>query len=60
MIMATYHPPKTLTRTIAQIIRLIDPNWKPPLTGKEVEFEFSNGRKFEANRGDRHPYDIEE
>ena len=27
------------------------------MPGREVEFEFSNGRTFEANRGNRHPYD---
>lgn len=50
-----YHPPRSLTKTQTQIVRELDPDWRPAMTGKETEFEFSNGRKFEGNPTTRYP-----
>jgi hypothetical protein len=52
-----YFPPTTLVRTQTQIVRQADPNWRPAMSTKDVEFEFSNGRKFEAVPNTRFPYD---
>lgn len=55
-----YYPPKTLVRTQTQIVREVDPEWRPAMTGEEVEYEFSRGRQFKARPRDRHPYNIPE
>lgn len=55
-----YFPPKTLTRTQTQIVRDVDPEWRPAMSGEEIEFQFSNGRTFKSRPAHRHPYDIEE
>ena len=52
-----YHPPRSLTRTQEQLMREIDPEWRPALSGKETYYEFSNGRKFEDMPARRFPYD---
>lgn len=50
-----YYPPKTLTKTQTQIVREVDPDWRPAMTGMETEFVFSNGRVFKGNPTDRYP-----
>jgi hypothetical protein len=57
---ARYFPPRSVTRPMTALIREVDPEWRAPMTGREVEFVFSNGRSFTANRSQRHPYDIED
>lgn len=55
-----YFPPKTRTRTQTQLVREADPDWRPAMSGKQPEFQFSNGRTFSAVPSQRHPYDIED
>jgi hypothetical protein len=51
-----YFPPKSLTRTLQQIVREIDPDWNTS-TSNVLEFDFRDvgGRPFYANLASRFP-----
>ena len=52
-----YHPPRTVTRTQTDLMREADPEWRPAMSGREICYAFSNGRKFEDTPAKRSPYD---
>lgn len=51
-----YFPPKSLTRTLQQIVREIDPDWSNG-TARVLEFDFRDvgGRPFYADLATRFP-----
>jgi hypothetical protein len=51
-----YFITKTRVRTQTQIVREVDPDWRAPGSGKDVEYVFSNGRTFSRRLADRFPY----
>jgi hypothetical protein len=52
-----YYPPKSLTKTQTQIVRELDPEWRPAMVGEDTEFVFSNGRTFKQRPSQRGPYE---
>lgn len=53
--MALYYPPRTLNIQFKSLVLKADPDWQRAKT-RETEYEFSNGRVFEANPDRRGPY----
>lgn len=55
-----YYPPRHRVRTLTEIVREQDPDYRPPMSGRQPRFVFSNGRTFSEVPANSHPYDIEE
>lgn len=53
--MARYHPPRSIDRPFKVLVQRADPDFERARR-KVVEYEFSNGRKFEANPDNRGAY----
>lgn len=53
--MARYHPPRNLNLPFKVLVQRADPDFERARR-KVTEYEFSNGRKFEANPDNRGAY----
>lgn len=53
--MARYHPPRVINIPFKALVQRADPDFERARR-KVVEYEFSNGRKFEANPDNRGAY----
>ena len=53
--MAAYYPPRSISIPFKVLVQRADPDFERARR-KEREYEFSNGRVFEANPDNRGPY----